>query len=81
MDTETADAGFLNARQAAFRRELVAGGSDVAAARPPATVIRGRAARGAAQRIDRDANGMLVIVGECRSETPPAEPTSAMAPP
>jgi hypothetical protein len=33
MDTETADAGFLNARQEAFCREFVAGGSAVAAAR------------------------------------------------
>jgi len=32
-------------------------------------------------RIDSDANGMLVIVGDCRSDAPAGEPTSAMAPP
>jgi hypothetical protein len=48
MDTETADAGFLNARQEAFCREFVAGGSAVAAARAAGyaeTTARAQAAR------------------------------------
>jgi hypothetical protein len=48
MDTETADAGFLNARQEAFCREFVVGGSAVAAARAAGyaeTTARAQAAR------------------------------------
>jgi len=48
MDTETADAGFLNARQEAFCRAFVAGGSAVAAARAAGyaeTTARAQAAR------------------------------------
>jgi len=48
MDTETVDAGFLNARQEAFCREFVAGGSAVAAARAAGyaeTTARAQAAR------------------------------------
>jgi hypothetical protein len=47
----------------------------------PAHAAVGHDDRGAAGRIDRDANGMLVIVGERRSDMPPGEPTSAKAPP
>ncbi len=48
MDTETADAGFLNARQEAFCRNFIAGGSAVAAARAAGyaeTTARAQAAR------------------------------------
>ena len=48
MDTDTVDAGFLNARQEAFCRAFVAGGSAVAAARAAGyaeTTARAQAAR------------------------------------
>jgi hypothetical protein len=65
MDTETADAGFLNARQEAFCREVVAGWSAVAAPVGP----------------DRDRlAAMLAAVGECRPHAPARRPTSAKPP-
>ena len=81
MDCDTADAGFLNARQEAFCRAFVAGGSAVAdpdAIDPNSDAAMERELAGPyGDRLAR----MLVSVGECRSNGQADAPTSEKPPP